>query len=139
MEQNLKLTLTHGDLLHDPTKYRRLVRRLIYLTVRSLDIVYSVRTLSDFMQKSRKTHWDATLRALKYIKGTPEQGLLLSFDNDLKMKAYCDLDWGGCRITQKSVSGYYIFLKNSLVSWKSKKQTNVLRSSIEVGPCQILL
>jgi len=56
MEQNLKLTFTDGDLLHDTTQYRRLVGRLIYLTVTRPDIVYPIRTLSQFMQEPRKTH-----------------------------------------------------------------------------------
>jgi len=56
MEQNLKLSLIDGDLLHDLTKYRRLVGRLIYLTLTRLDIVYSIGTLSQFMQEPRKTH-----------------------------------------------------------------------------------
>ena len=56
MEQNLKLTLIDGDLLHDPIKYHKLVERLIYLTIKKPNIVYLVRTLSQFMQESRKTH-----------------------------------------------------------------------------------
>ncbi|KAK3006201.1 hypothetical protein RJ639_017740 [Escallonia herrerae] len=108
MEQNLKLTPTDGILLSDPTKYRRLVGGLIYLTVTRPDIVYSVRTLSQFMHEPRKLHWNAAIRILKYIK-----------------------DWGGCRTTRRSVTGYCIFLGNSLVSWKSKKQANVYRSSAE--------
>ncbi|KAK3032829.1 hypothetical protein RJ639_037006 [Escallonia herrerae] len=108
MEQNLKLIPTDGILLSDPTKYRRLVGRLIYLTVTRPDIVYSVWTLSQFMHEPRKPHWNAAIRILKYIK-----------------------DWGGCRTTRRSVTGYCIFLGNSLVSWKSKKQANVSRSSAE--------
>jgi len=92
MKQNLKLTLIDGDLLHDPTKYRMLIGRLIYLTVTRPNIVYSVRTLSQFMQEPRKTHWDVALWILKYIKGTPGPGLLLPSNNDLKMKAYYDSD-----------------------------------------------
>ncbi|KAK9077344.1 hypothetical protein SSX86_005681 [Deinandra increscens subsp. villosa] len=129
MEQNIKLTLTNGEKLHDPTKYRRLVGRLIYLTVTRPDIMYSVRTLSQFMHEPHKPHWDAAMRILRYIKGTPGQGLLLPSTNNLSLKAFCDSDWGGCRTTRRSVSGYCIFLGTSLVSWKSKKQTNVSRSS----------
>jgi len=54
MEKNLKLTLIDGDLLHDPTKYRRLIGRLIYLTIIRPYIVYSVRTLNQFMQEPHK-------------------------------------------------------------------------------------
>lgn len=46
MEQNLKLTPDGGELLKDPIKYRRLVGRLIYLTVTRPDIVFLAKTLS---------------------------------------------------------------------------------------------
>lgn len=129
MEQNLKLTPEDGPLLNDPTKYRRLIGRLIHLTVTRPDIVYSVRTLSQFMHELGKPHWDAAIRILRYIKGTPGQGLLFAANNNLALKAYCDSDWGGCRATKRSVTGYCIFLGESLISWKSKKQANVSRSS----------
>jgi len=74
MEQNLKLTNEDGEILHDPSKYRRLVGRLIYLTITRPDIVYSVRTLSQFMNTPQKPHWGATLQVLRYIKGMPGQG-----------------------------------------------------------------
>ncbi|KAK2980771.1 hypothetical protein RJ640_002980 [Escallonia rubra] len=131
MEQTLKLTPTDGILLSDQTNYRSLVGKEIYLTVTRPDIVYSVRTLSQFMHEPRKPHWDAAIRILKYIKGNPGQGLLFPSANNLALKAFCDSDWGGCRTTRRSVTGYCIFLGNSLVSWKSKKQANVSRSSAE--------
>ncbi|RVW75421.1 Retrovirus-related Pol polyprotein from transposon RE1 [Vitis vinifera] len=131
MEQNLKLTDEDGELLHDPSRYQRLVGRLIYLTVTRPDIVYSVRTLSQFMNTPRKPHWEAALRVLRYIKGSPGQGLFLPSENNLTLSAFCDSDWGGCRMSRRSVSGYCVFLGSSLISWKSKKQTNVSRLSAE--------
>jgi len=73
MDQNLKLTDEDGEILHDPSKYRRLVGRLIYLTVTRPDIVYSVCTLSQFMNTPRKPYWEVALRVRRYIKGMPGQ------------------------------------------------------------------
>ena len=67
MEQNLKLNSTDGALLNDPTKYRRLIGRLIYLIVTRLDIVYYVRSLSQFMHEPRIPHWDAAIRILTKV------------------------------------------------------------------------
>ena len=66
MEQNLKVTPDGGELLNNLVKYRRLVGRLIYLTVTRPDIVFSVRTLSQYIQAPRKPHLDAAIRVLKY-------------------------------------------------------------------------
>ena len=90
MEQNLKLLLIEGEKLNDPRKYRRLIGRLIYLIVTRPDIVYSVRILSQFMHEPRKPHWEASLRVLRYIKGTLGQGLLLPSENNVRLQAYCD-------------------------------------------------
>ncbi|VVA41591.1 PREDICTED: Retrovirus-related Pol poly from transposon, partial [Prunus dulcis] len=71
MEQNLKLNNEDGELLHNPETYRRLVGRLIYLTITRPDIVHTVHILSQFMQSPRTTHKDAADRLLHYLKGTP--------------------------------------------------------------------
>ena len=81
------------------------------------------------MHESRKPHWDVALRVLRYIKGTLDQVLLFPSINNFDLKAFCDSDWTGCNVTRRSITRYCIFLRDFLISWKSKKQTNVSRSS----------
>ncbi|CAL8161902.1 unnamed protein product [Prunus armeniaca] len=121
MEQKLKLTPTDGDLLHDLAHYRRLVGQLIYLTVARSDIVYLVHILSQFMHRPRKPHLEAVLRVLRYLKGSPDQGLLFPSKNNLKLTAFCDSDWASCPTMRRSTIGYCTFLGDALISWKTKK------------------
>ena len=84
MEQNTKLS-DAGDLLKDPSQYRRLVGSLIYLTITLPDIMYSVYMLSRFMHAPRKPHIEVVLRVLRYLKGAPGQGLFFSSQNDMSL------------------------------------------------------
>ncbi|XP_026429328.1 uncharacterized protein LOC113325347 [Papaver somniferum] len=131
LELNVKLNPIDGKALSDPTLYRQLVGSINYLTITRPDISYAVHVVSQFMSAPRTTHFAAIIRILRYIKGTLYQGLQFSSKSDLRLHTYTDSDWAGDVTDRRSTSGYCIFLGNSLISWHSKKQSVVSRSSVE--------
>ncbi|XP_024626820.1 uncharacterized mitochondrial protein AtMg00810-like [Medicago truncatula] len=131
MQRGTKLQQDSGTVMDDPTSYRQLVGQLIYLTNTRPDISYAVQQLSQFMSKPTSTHHEAAIRVLRYIKSCPGLGLFYPSTSHLQLKAFCDSDWATCPDTRKSVTCYTIFLGDSLISWKSKKQPTVSKSSSE--------
>lgn len=131
LDTHVKLTADQGDALGDPTEYQRLVGKLIYLTITRPDIAYSVHVLSKFMHSPTTAHMQAAKRVLRYLAGSTHQGILFANQNTAKLSAYCDSDWAGCPATRRSTSGFCVLLGKSPISWKSKRQTVVARSSAE--------
>ncbi|XP_074283966.1 uncharacterized protein LOC141608519 [Silene latifolia] len=79
----------------------------------------------------REPHYQAALHVVRYLKGTVDAALFYPANNIMQMKAYCDADWGSCSFSCKSLTGHCVFLGDSLVSWKTKKQKTVSKSSAE--------
>ena len=71
------------------------------------------------------------MHVLQYLKGSINVGLFYPAQNEFVLKGYCDADWGSCISTAKSLSGYAMFLGNSLISWKTKKQKTTSKSTCE--------
>ncbi|XP_063938735.1 uncharacterized mitochondrial protein AtMg00810-like [Daucus carota subsp. sativus] len=131
LDYEVKLNAKDGELLSNPTLYRQLVGSLIYLTVTRPDIAHAVHIVSQFMAAPRTPHFTAVLHILRYVKGTIFHGLHYSFDSPLELHAYSDADWGGDPTTRCSTTGFCFFLGDSLISWRSKKQSLASRSSAE--------
>lgn len=72
------LLLDHSALpdFSDIGLYRRLIGRLIYLTISRPDIAYTVNTLAQFMASPKPCHYNAVIKLLRYLKATAGQGLL---------------------------------------------------------------
>ncbi|GKB79320.1 ribonuclease H-like domain-containing protein, partial [Tanacetum coccineum] len=96
-------------LLENITDYHKLMGKLIYLRNTTPDISYDVHCLSQFMHSPLTSHLKIAFKILRYLKSCPAK----------------------CIVTRKSVTGYCVFLNNSLVSWKSKKQNTLSKSSTE--------
>jgi len=128
---NCKLTPASGVPLPDPTVYRTYIGKLNFLTNTRPDISFAVQTLSQFMQSPTSSHMSALEHLLRYISGTSGQGLLLRGSDSLNLHAYSDSDWASCPVSRRSVTGYVLLLDKSPISWKSKKQSTVARSSAE--------
>ena len=131
IEQNHGLSTVVSPVLEDPKRYRRLLGRLIYLLNMRPELCYSVHILSQYMKTPKIAHWDAALRLVRYLKGSPGQGVLLKSDTDLTLTIYCDADWSSCPLTRRSLSSFVVMLGGSPVSWKTKKQKTVSHSSAE--------
>ncbi|KAJ0878384.1 putative RNA-directed DNA polymerase [Helianthus annuus] len=131
MEQNLKLGKGEEEDKVDSSQYRRLVGHLLYLQATRPDITYIVNVLSQFVTGPLQNHMDATTRVLQYLKSTLGQGILLPKEGGMSLLSYCDADWLGCPMSRKSRTGYLLSLGGAPISWKSKKQSVVSRSSAE--------
>ncbi|XP_006582764.1 uncharacterized mitochondrial protein AtMg00810-like [Glycine max] len=114
---SIRLNSDEGDLLEDVTSFRRLIGRLLYLTNIRPDIVFVVQQVSQFVSKPRTPYLQLALRILRYLKGALGLGLFYPVDNDLKIQAFFDSDWATCPVSRKSVTGYCVFLGNSLIMY----------------------
>ena len=117
-----KMKIDDGILLKDPTPYRQLVGSLTYLSITRPDISHAVHVASQFQHAPTTVHMSAILRIIRYIKGTVNKGVFLSSSSELSLIAYTDSDWGGDPNNRHSTTGFCIFLGESLISWRCKKQ-----------------
>jgi hypothetical protein len=83
------------------------------------------------MHDSREPHITATKLILRYLQGILDHGLLLHRASTSDLVVYTDVDWAGCPDTRRSTSGYAVFLGDNLISWSSKRQNAIPRSSAE--------
>ncbi|XP_019233837.1 PREDICTED: uncharacterized protein LOC109214382 [Nicotiana attenuata] len=110
------------EAMEDATSYQKLVGKLLYLTMARPDIAYTVQNLSQFMLSPKKSHMEAALRVVKYLKNAPGLGILLSSKRSNELIVFCDADWATCPMTRKSISGFVVKIGDSLLSWKSKNR-----------------
>ena len=134
MVTGCKLTKHGSDHFGEPTLYRSIVGALQYLTITRPEIGFSVNRVCQFMSQPLETHWMAVKRILRYLKGSPSVGLQLQpipLAKPFTLHGYCDADWASDPDDHRSTSGACVYFGRNLVSWWSRKQPVVSRSSTE--------
>ncbi|KAL9234053.1 hypothetical protein vseg_008969 [Gypsophila vaccaria] len=131
VDTKAKLSATSGKPVSDPTLFRSLAGALQYLTFTRPDISYAVQQICLFMHDPREAHLGALKRIIRYLQGTSRFGLYLHASSTSTLTAYTDADWSGCPDSRRSTSGYCVYLGDNLISWSSKRQATVSRSSAE--------
>jgi len=131
VDTQAKVSATEGPPVADPTTFRSLAGALQYLTFSRPDISCAVQQICLHMHDPREPHLTALKRTLRYLRGTLDFGLLLRRSVSTDLDVYTDANWAGCPDTRRSTSGYAVFLGDNLISWSSKRQPVVSRSSAE--------
>ena len=122
MAQNLHLT-REGELFEDPERYRRLVGKLNYLIVIRPDIAYSVSVVSQYMPSLIVDHWAVVEQILCYLKGVSGHGILYGNHRHNRIECFFDADCAGSKEDRRSISGYCVFVRGNLVSWKVRNRS----------------
>ena len=116
----------------DTKMYQQVMGCLTYAsTATRPDIAAAVGTLSRYMSNPSKAHWMAVKRILRYLKGTMSYGLKFSDSENDKVVGFADADWAGDVDSRCSTSGYVFQIRSSTVSWCSRKQATVAKSTTE--------
>jgi hypothetical protein len=131
VDTQAKVCAESGPPIADSTHFRNLAGALQYLTFTRSDIAYAVQQICLHMHDPREPHLTTMKRTLRYLRDTLDYGLLLRCSASSELTVYTDADWAGCPDTRRSTSGYAVFLGTNLVSWSSKRQNVVSRSSAE--------
>ena len=93
------------------------------------DISVAVGVLSQHMASPNEDHWNGIKRILRYLQGSISHGL--KFEAGDVLIGYSDADWAGDLNTRRSTSGYIFKIGGATVSWCSKRQITVARSTTE--------
>lgn len=128
---SVPLCMADGAASFDPTCYHQVLGSLQYLSLTRPAICFAINKLSQFMHRPSTIHWQAVKRVFRYLRGTSNHGIFLSTQSSPSLHAFVDADWAGDSDTRHSTSAYVVFLGAAPISWSSKKQSTIARSSTE--------
>lgn len=117
--------------MENPYVYRQAIGSLQYLTTTRPDIAFSVNKLSQFLAQPTDIHFQGVKQIFRFLKGTKHIALLLRPVHNFRLVAFTDADWATDTDDRRSMGGMCTYLGDTLLSWSSRKQRVVSRSSAE--------
>ena len=109
------------------------------------DMAFAVSVVSQHLPSPHEVHFEALYQILRYLKMTPGKGLFFEMSENRSIEAFIDADLVGSIEDRKSTSGYCTKVWGNLVTWRSKQQNVVSRSSAEAefralahGTCELI-
>ena len=115
----------------DRERYQQLVGRLIYLSHTRPNIAFVISVVSQYLHSPKESHLEAVYKILRYLKGSPGRGLFFKKGDSKKVKIYTDANWAESAEDKRSTTNYCTYVWGNLVTWRSKKQSVIARSSVE--------
>jgi len=104
----------------------------MYLAHTRPNLTYALSVVSQYMHNPGEKHMNVVMHILRYLKSAPGRGILFTKHIDYqRIKVYTNADRAGSIDDRRSTSGYFTFVGGNLVTWRSKKQSVVARSSAE--------
>lgn len=110
--------------------YQELIGSLLYLSTGTRpDLSFAVGRLSRYVAAPTADHMAAAKTVLRYLCGTPDLSLMYRGSGELI--GYCDADYAGDLDTRRSTTRYVFTCFGPAVSWGSKQQASVAKSTTE--------
>ena len=72
-------------------------------------------------------------RVLRYVNATLDYGLQYKRSDESSLIAFCDSDWASDLSDSRSTSGNVIKVFGNTVSWSSRKQSILAKSTTELN------
>ncbi|GKV27559.1 hypothetical protein SLEP1_g36721 [Rubroshorea leprosula] len=126
-----KLKSDDGIAKIDVGIYQSLIGRLLYLSATRPDIMHSVSFMSRFMHSPSEIHFKVAKRILRYVKGMTDFRVLYISSTNVKLIGFIDNDWAGLEEDMKNTSERCFSIGSGVISWSSKKQDSVAKSTVE--------
>ena len=124
--------MNNDDEIFNQKDYASVIGSLSYATKSTRpNTAYTVGVLCRFTSKCSRDHCLAIERVMRYLIDTKSHGLFYK-NYPAVIEAFSNADWNALSVDSLSTTGYIFTLGSGAICWKSKRQTIIANSTMEV-------